>query len=387
MSARDAIKKRRRRANAAARFFIMIFAVGALAAAGILAALGLGARTANLGPGAADLNPAERFLLSMYLSARAADLAAPAGTDPAPIAFSIAPGESAAQVAERLAAQQIVRDAQLLDFYLRYHGLDDALEAGDFTLRHTMTIPEVASALTNASLREVRVRLTEGWRLEQIAEALSADPGLSVAGEEFLSLAGPGGAHPGGYSFLADLPPGASLEGFLFPDTYLFRPGASAADVLHKLLATFEARLPSDYRAKIAARGLNLYQAITIASLIEREAAVDDERPLIASVILNRLVIGQPLEIDATVQYALGMPQDWWPSVRGLDFRAIESPYNTYFVGGLPAGPIANPGLKSILAVAEPADTKYLYYRALCDGSRRHAFATTYEEHLANACP
>jgi UPF0755 protein len=186
---------------------------------------------------------------------------------------------------------------------------------------------------------------------------------------------------------MGDLPPGASLEGFLFPDTYFFRPGATASDAINRMLANFDAKLPADYRASAAAHGLNVYQAITVASLVEREAVVDDERPLIASVIFNRLVVGQPLEIDATVQYAIGAPENWWPPLSGLDFRAIASPYNTYYAAGLPAGPIANPGLNSILAVAHPADTPYLYYRALCDGSGRHAFATTYEEHLANECP
>ena len=144
--------------------------------------------------------------------------------------------------------------------------------------------------------------------------------------------------------------------------------------------------MPPDYRTQVAARGLTLHQAITLASLIEREAVVGDERPLIASVIYNRLAVGQLLEIDAAVQYALGQPGNWWPRLAGLDLRGIQSPYNTYAVPGLPPGPIANPGLESILAAANPATTDFYYYRALCDGSGRHAFAVTYEEHLANAC-
>jgi len=186
---------------------------------------------------------------------------------------------------------------------------------------------------------------------------------------------------------LSDLGPGASLEGFLFPDTYLVRPTASAADILDKMLANFAARLPADYGAQVGARGLTLYQAITVASLIEREAVVDDERPLIASVIYNRLAAGQRLEIDATAQFVLGNASNWWPRLDGLDLRSIVSPYNTYAVEGLPPGPVANPGLSSIAAAANPAQTNYLYYRAKCDGSGRHSFAATYEEHLANACP
>jgi len=375
----------RARTGVAGRFFVLIFSVGALAAVGLFTVAVLG-EAAHLGPGAADLNPVARVALRAYLSARADDLARPAGGDDTPVTFSVQPGESAGEVAERLVAQHLIREAGLLEFYLRYQGMDDAVEAGDFILRQTMTVPEVADALADARAREIVVRIAEGWRLEQIADALSANPSLAVAHDDFMVLAGPNSPRTGSHPILSELAPGASLEGYLFPDTYLLRPEASAGDLLDKMLANFEMRLPSDYRSAAAGRGLTLHQAITVASLIEREAAVDDERPLIASVIFNRLAIGQRLEIDATVQYALGQPGDWWPRLDGLDLRAIASPYNTYAVAGLPAGPIANPGLGSVLAAVSPATTDFLYYRARCDGSGRHAFAVTYEEHLANAC-
>jgi UPF0755 protein len=250
-----------------------------------------------------------------------------------------------------------------------------------------MTVPQVALALTDANAREVLVRVIEGWRLEQIADTLATYRGLSDVTADYLRLAGPNTARVPTYDFLAELPPGASLEGYLFPDTYLLQPDASAAEIIDKQLANFANRLPANYRADVAALGLTLHQAITLASLIEREAVVDDERALIASVILNRLAAGQRLEIDATTQYALGQAGDWWPRLGGLDLRAIDNPYNTYAYAGLPPGPIANPSLDSIAAVAQPTTSDYLYYRALCDGSGRHAFAVTYEEHLANACP
>jgi len=114
---------------------------------------------------------------------------------------------------------------------------------------------------------------------------------------------------------------------------------------------------------------------------------VDDERPIIASVMYNRLAAGQRLEIDASVQFALGRTGAWWPPLGALDLHTVNSAYNTYNNDGLPPGPIANPGLNSIKAVASPAQTNYLYYRALCDGSGRHAFAVTYQQQVANACP
>jgi UPF0755 protein len=384
---RTRLRQRRQRADLAALFLIFICLVGAAAALGLTVLARSRAALDKLGPGDNGLNPIEQLVLTVYLSTHLGDLTTPAGDDATPVTFSIQPGATAAQVTEALAAAGLIKDAQLLNLYLRYRGHDSAIEAGDFLLRQTMTPMEVAAALTDATAREVSVLVIEGWRLEQIGESLSANPTLSVPYSDFWALAGPNASRPFNSTILQELPPSASLEGFLFPDTYIVRPGANAQDLIAKMLANFENHLPDDYRANIARRGLTLYQAVTLASLIEREAVHDDERPLIASVILNRLTIGQPLQIDATVQYAVAGPGNWWPPVAGLDFRTVESPYNTYTITGLPAGPIANPRAASLLAVAAPADTNYLYYRALCDGSGRHAFAPTYEEHLANACP
>ncbi len=382
------IREKRRQANLAARLILFVLAVAALAVAGILAVTLLpGLAAARLGGGNPNLNPAERTFLVAYLTAHARDLETPAGTDDTPVPFAVEAGATANGVAASLAQQGLVRDAQLLTYYLRYQGLDSHVEAGDFILRKTMTLREVALALTDARTREVELRVIEGWRREQIAEALSAQPAFAGVAPDFLTLTGPNSPRPASYAFLGELAPGASLEGFLFPDTYLLRPNASASTILDKLLADFQGRLPPDFSQQVAAHGLSVYQAITMASLIEREAVVDDERPIIASVLYNRLAAGQRLEIDASVQFALGQTDQWWPSLQGLDLHSVDSPYNTYANDGLPPGPIANPGLNSIRAVANPAQTDYLYYRALCDGTGRHAFAVTYEQHLANACP
>ncbi len=375
-------RRNRKRINRLARLVVLLGFVGLTCLVGALAALWV-----SSGDAAPSLDPAQRLALAAYLTVRDADLARTAGSDPTPVNFTVAPGETAAAVAQRLAAQKLVFDSSLLGYYMHYRGLDQKIEAGDFVLRQTMTLKEVAHALTDATARQVSIRISEGWRLGQIVQMLSANPDLSVSEQAFMAIAGPGGQPPAGYGFLTGRPAGASLEGYLFPDTYMVSPRATAADVINKVLANFEAHLPPDYQAAIAQEHLDLYQAVTIASLIEREAVVDDERPQIAAVILNRLAAGQPLEIDATVQYVVGTPDNWWPHLTGLDFRSIDNPYNTYVVKGLPAGPIANPGLSSLLAVAHPAASTYLYYRALCDGSGRHVFANTYQEHLANACP
>jgi len=361
--------------------------VGAVAVCAISGWAGLTARNPVLGDPAPELNLLERAYYTTYLNLNGDVLTAPAGADPEPRSFSIAQGESVASVGERLQADGLVRDQAVLDAYLRYTGWDQHIEAGDFILRQTMNLTEVARALTDARAREVMARIYEGWRREQIAESLAANPTLSVDPAEFLALTGPGAIPPGTYAFLADRPPSASLEGFLFPDSYLLRPGATAQDLVRRLLDNFALQLSSQNQAAYEARGITIYEAVTIASLIEREAVQDEERPLIASVIFNRLEAGQMLEIDATVQFAIGTSANWWPPLGGLDLRNQPSPFNTYTVIGLPAGPISNVRRASLDAVAFPAQTPYLYYQARCDGSGFHNFATTYEEHVANLCP
>jgi UPF0755 protein len=160
-------------------------------------------------------------------------------------------------------------------------------------------------------------------------------------------------------------------------------------DVLAAMLAEFSNQVDQTLRDGFSRQGMTVYDAVTLASIIEKEAVVDEEKPMIASVFYNRLAAGMRLETDPTVQYALGYQEEsgaWWKAPLTLDDFGVESPYNTYIVYGLPPTPISNPGLSSLHAVAFPAETPYFYFRATCDGSGRHLFAITYEEHLDNAC-
>ena len=193
------------------------------------------------------------------------------------------------------------------------------------------------------------------------------------------------------YPFLLERPAGATLEGYLYPATYeLFADQATPEALLRRQLDAFDAQVVPLYRQMTAgqARPLSLHETLTLASIVEREAAVDDERPIIAGVYLNRLAHGMKLEADPTVQYAMGYQPEtgqWWKSPVYLEeYSRVLSPYNTYLHAGLPPGPIANPGLRSITAVLNPAQHDYLYLMALGDGSGRHAFARTFAEHLEN---
>ncbi len=324
--------------------------------------------------------------LGIYLFLRRGDLERPAGTDPTPLTFTIHPGQSVTEVAQNLEAVGLIRDAFLFRAYVRYRGLDREIEAGEYTLNKTMTIPQIAEALRSGRKAEWTVRIREGLRLEEVAEAIAAQTHLSA--QAVLESARHGLRWRADFPFLADLPPGATLEGYLFPDTYRLARDATAEDIIRRMLENFGRKMTPEKIAAARARGLSLHQVVTLASIVEREAALPEERPLIASVFLNRLAAGMKLDADPTVQYALGYQPDqktWWKSPLTLDDLQVDSPYNTYRYPGLPPGPIANPGLASIEAVLNPAATDYLYFMADCikkDGS--HWFARTQEEHLNN---
>jgi len=321
-----------------------------------------------------------RTLLGTYLGIRDSDIHRPAGTDPTPVRFVVQPGETADVIARNLQAAGLITDAELFRQLVKYQGVGENLQAGEYQLRATMTMEEVVAALQRSRKQETTVTVREGWRLEQIAQVLSQD-GLSTYDDLMKVMTG--GRF--GYSVLGDRPAGASLEGYLYPDTYQMDPAWSADQIVDLLVGTMDRRFTPTMRQQAAARGLNLHQVLTLASMVEREAMIASERPLIAGVFVNRLAKNMPLQVDATVQYALGYDktqQRWWPAITLDQANSIESPYNTYLYRGLPPGPIASPGLASIQAVLQATKTDYLYYVAKGDGS--HVFAKTFEEHLDN---
>jgi UPF0755 protein len=248
-----------------------------------------------------------------------------------------------------------------------------------------MSLRQIAETLQSASAQAIQVTIPEGWRREQIASALDQSE-LAINPNSFLRATQ---LTPNGFSFSSQIPAGGNVEGFLFPDTYLFEPGTNSVEAAQAMLQDFDQRVTPEMRAGFKAHGLTLFQAVTLASIVEREAVVPDERPKIASVFLNRLSQGLKLDADPTVQYAVGQQPDgsWWKTSLTSSDLSLDNPYNTYVYAGLPPGPICNPGLASLTAVAQPADTPFLYFRAACDGSGRHQFAVTYEQHLQNACP
>jgi UPF0755 protein len=329
------------------------------------------------------LSAPEDLLIGTYLDARAAELEQPAGSDDSPVTFVIEPGETAVEIATRLEEEGLISDAELFRRYAQYHELDADMEVGEFTLRQTMTIPEIAHALQQGRRPEQTVMIQEGLRREQVVAAVADQTGITQA--EFLALVTTGWRDAGlSFSFLADLPPTATLEGFLLPETYRLPEEATALDLLTRMLETFDARVTPEMRVVAADRGLDVYELVTLASIVEREAVLDEERALIAGVYHNRLDGGWFLGACPTVQYALGNSDNWWPQFT-LEATEVASPYNTYRNLGLPPGPICSPGLASIQASAYPSDTDYYFFLVDCtknDGS--HMFAVTQEEHNSN---
>lgn len=322
---------------------------------------------------------------SAVLRMRYEDLLESAGSDDTAVSFVIEPGETASDIARRLEEENLVTDVDLFKTYVRFHKLDVNLEAGEHTLRQTMTMEDIAHELLYAQLRETQITIVPGWRIEQIAEMLASETAINA--EEFLLIARTGVFN---YSFLAERPAASSLEGYLVADTYRIPVTADATSLIERLLETFGQRVTLDMRRAAEAQGLSLHEMVTLASIVEREVLLDEERAIVSSVYYNRLATLLPeadgyLRADPTFQYARGYDPSsgkWWGGFVVDDVKTLDDPYNTFLYSGLPPGPICSPSLASLEAVAHPADTDYLYFYAKGDGS--HAFAMTFEEHLQN---
>lgn len=325
---------------------------------------------------------------TVYLEANFAQLDQPAGADN-PMSFVVEPGTPARTIAENLQAAGLIKDARLFEAYVRTYGLANQLEAGEFTLSPAMTPVEIAEALQHALAPGILVTIPEGWRYEQVAEYLSAN--TPISGEEYDILAADAALHAERYPFLADLPAGTSLEGYLYPDSYqLDAENPTAAHLIDRQLREFAERVAPAYTAAREAEttDYSLHQLLTLASIVEREAVIPAERPTIAGVYHNRLVQDMKLEADPTVQYAMGFQADsgqWWKTPVFIEeYQSVISPYNTYLNPGLPPGPIASPGLSSIEAVLNPEQHDFLFFVATPDGDGAHVFSRTFQEHLKN---
>jgi len=263
--------------------------------------------------------------------------------------FIVPQGQATSVIANRLKQEKLIKSPLAFRLLVEQKGLSGKLQAGDFRLSPAMDLEAIVKNLTHGSL-DYWITFPEGLRVEEYAQRLAEKSEIDQ--QAFILAA-------------------KRFEGQLFPDTYSIPKTAATEDIVTLLTGTFAEKSPT--RDK---------RTIIIASMIEREAKHEPDRKLVSGVIHNRLEIGMALQIDATVQYLLGKSNEWWPQNLTRENLQIKSPYNTYLNAGLPPAPIANPGLASLQAALNPAETDYLYY--LSDSGGYNHYAETLEEHQAN---
>ena len=297
--------------------------------------------------------------------------------------LTVGSGETAEEIAAQLYERGVIVDVRRFLTLLEYTGAAADLNAGCYVFALGTPATEVIRRLRAGDTDEELLPIPEGLRLEEVGERVVA-AGLATPAQWEAALSGP---RP--EAILEGRPEGADLLGYLFPASYDLGcdEHPTAEQLVAEMIATFAERMPPELVAEAEAQGLSLHELLTLAAVVEKEAIAVEELPLIAGVFLNRLALGIALQADPTVQFAVaserGGEDGWWPAL-SLEDKEFDSPYNTYVYPELPPGPIANPGIEAIRAVIQPAETPYLFFVATCDGSDRHAFAETLEEHNAN---
>ncbi|PIR96740.1 MAG: endolytic transglycosylase MltG [Candidatus Doudnabacteria bacterium CG10_big_fil_rev_8_21_14_0_10_41_10] len=306
--------------------------------------------------------------------------------------FNIEKGKSVRSVGEQLKDEGLISSAFVFRVYIVWKSFSDQVQAGSFKLDSNMNIKEIAEQLTRGRglADEIAITFPEGVTLQQIAERLEQNGVVSVA--EFIATAK--AQNFSDFDFLYGVPGAASLEGYLFPDTYNFKKGEAATSVISKMLENFGRKFDGDFQKDLARKGKSLYEVLILASIVEKEVGrnvkkgtslsdadkkqLQEERRLVAGVFENRMAIGMALESDATVTY---ITQSGNSRATFAELE-VDSPYNTYKYRGLPPGPISSPSLDSIDAVIDPKESNYLFFLSSLDGTMY--FAETLEGHKDN---
>lgn len=295
------------------------------------------------------------------------------GYDTPEVFVDIPPGAGPVAIADRLVDAGVVQDEMTFRGALWLSGRARELKAGEYRFAEPMTPMQVIDKIARGDVHRRAITFREGLTIPEMAKVFE-DSGFGTA-EDFVKAA----SDP---APIKDVDPEAlDLEGYLFPETYALPRNTPASTLVAQMVSLFEKAFTPELREAVKARGLTVREAVTVASLVEKETAVDGERPLVAAVYLNRHRIGMPMQADPTVIYALQKAGRYDGNIRREDLQ-FDSPYNTYRYPGLPPGPIAAPGRAALEAVAKPADVDYLYFVSRNDGS--HVFARTLEEHNRN---
>jgi UPF0755 protein len=304
--------------------------------------------------------------------------------------FTVQPGESIDEIADRLQDAGVVRNVGVFKLFLRLDGLDAKVQPGTYDFRGAVSLRDIGIKLASGGVtaEEFILLIKEGWGIREIAAELKrqgyggVDGFLEITGEPAEVGEGSGeaaaGITPSEYGFLESKPASVSLEGYLFPDTYRMRRDAEPVDIVRRVLDNMGRKFDGGLDAKVEASGRDFFDIVTMASVIEREVRTAADRRLVSDIFWRRLEAGMPLQSCATVNYVTGKGS---PAVSYEDTQ-IDSEYNTYRHAGLPVGPIGNPGLDSLVAAAEPTANGYWYF--LTDESGTVHYASTLDEHNAN---
>lgn len=278
-------------------------------------------------------------------------------------------GTPVKKVGEILEQKGIIKSSRMFLFFYRIFFKNKPIQAGIYSFSKPLRTIDVLRKLVRGDISKFKITVPEGLTIEETARLFSD----YVPEEEFKKAAR-------NYWLISDLDPEArNLEGYLFPDTYIFPEGVTAFFVVKKMVATFKMKFNPSLREKAKQMGWTVREVVTLASLIEKETYLDEEKPLISSVFHNRLRLGMPLQCDPTVVYAMKKMGIWRGRLLRKHYKTVRSPYNTYLHKGLPPGPICSPGLSSIEAALQPADTDYIYFMAV---GPSHVFSRNYKEHL-----
>ena len=287
-------------------------------------------------------------------------------------------GSTPTKIASILKEKQLIKQDWAFKLYLQYKGNASKLQAGTYELSPNMEISQIVNAMVAGDVvyDVVKFTIPEGYNVPQIADKLSKQGIINK--EKFLKLAKEGDFK---FDFLKEVPKDNAvqfrLEGYLFPDTYVVKKGASEKEIIEKMLSQFQKEWKPEWTNQLKEKKISLHQIVTLGSIIEREVVADQERPIVAGVFYNRLHNDWKLQSCATVQFVLGKQKD----TLTFDDLAIKNPYNTYINDGLPPGPIGSPGRESLKAAVFPAKHDYFFFVTKKDGSGEHNFSKTYAEH------
>ena len=293
------------------------------------------------------------------------------------IVVDIPTGSTLNQVTDVLKENKLIKNKILFKLYVRLSNNSSKLKSGTYLFNQTFSNKEIINDLVKGKIYNEGIRITipEGSTSFEIIDLLVKN---NIGKEEiYEELINNPKEFKEKFNYLDD-PKIISLEGFLYPSTYYFKEDESEKEVLSQMLKTFQSKYSEEFQKRQKELNKSLYEVVNLASIVEKEAVLDEDRPIIASVFYNRIDIGMPLQSDATIQYIF---EERKKSITYDDLK-IDSPYNTYKVQGLPPTPIANPGIKSIEAVLYPENTEYLYFVAKIDGG--NTYSKTYEEHVRN---